>query len=144
MYPKYEEDRCEWIRANTNLLKQGLFEEVDMEHIIEELEMGNKSDKRGLRSHLGVLIAHLLKWYYQPDYQDKRSWKKTIITQRFEIISLLEESPSLKSSLTDMLPKAYKYACSIVETETPIDLKILPKECPYTFEQCLDEEFYPE
>jgi hypothetical protein len=32
----------------------------------------------------------------------------------------------------------------MVKKETPLDLKKFPKECPYTFEQLMDDEFFPE
>ena len=144
MHPKYEEDRNSWIVNNIALLKEKKFKEVDVEHLIEELDMANKSDKRELSSRLGVLIGHLLKLQFQPDYEVKKSWISTILRERFELIDLLEESPSLKSQIVERFPKAYKRALAIIEKETPIDLKVLPKECPYTLEQCLDEEFYPE
>jgi hypothetical protein len=38
VYPKHDEDFYGWAMANASLLKQGKMKEVDMEHIIEELE----------------------------------------------------------------------------------------------------------
>jgi hypothetical protein len=32
----------------------------------------------------------------------------------------------------------------MIEKETPIDMKDFPAECPYNFEQLLDQQFYPE
>ena len=60
-----------------------------------------------------------------------------------QINLLLTDSPSLKSKITNCLPVAYKKAKSLIKQETPIDLKLLPMECPYTFEQIMNEEFYP-
>jgi len=42
------------------------------------------------------------------------------------------------------MEKAYKLSLSLVRKETPLDLKLLPAECPYTFEQIMDETFFPE
>jgi hypothetical protein len=42
------------------------------------------------------------------------------------------------------MSKAYKYAFAILEEETPIDLNLLPSQCPYTFEQIMNDTFYPE
>jgi len=67
MRPKYEEDFYGWTVTNISLLKQGKFNEVDMDHIIEEIESLGRSNRRELISRLGVLIAHLMQWKYQPD-----------------------------------------------------------------------------
>lgn len=143
MIPRYEEDFYGWTIANVSLLKQGRFNEVDMNHIIEEMESLGRSNRRELISRLGVLIAHLMKWQYQSNLKNK-SWKGTIVRQRIDIKDVLEENPSLKPQLDEILPKAYKYALAILEEETPLELKSIPQKCSYTIEQCLDDGFYPE
>lgn len=143
MHPKYDEDFYGWTLTNASLLKQGKFNEADMENIIEEIESMGRSEKSQLTNRLSVLIAHLLKWQFQPELQG-RSWHGTIKEQRRRAKKLLKENPSLKSQLEEVFTDAYDLAVDQVERETPIDLKLLPKECPYTFEECLEEDFYPE
>ena len=142
MIPKHDEDFYGWAMGSAALLKQGKFNEVDMDNIIEEMETLGRSNRRELVSRSGVLIAHLLKWQYQSDIRNK-SWEGTVERQRIEIVGLLSENPSLKSYIQEAIPQAYKYAFSILKEETPLDLKLLPIECPYTFEQIMNEEFYP-
>jgi hypothetical protein len=96
-----------------------------------------------LVNRLAVLIAHLLKWEFQPDFRG-RSWHGTIKEQRLRINEIVEDNPSLKSMKEEAIKKGYNLACSIIEKETPIDLNLLPTRCLYTFDQCLDDEFYPE
>ena len=142
MYPDYEKDFYGWAITNAALLKQGKFSEVDMEHVIGEMESLGRSNRRELVSRLGILIAHLLKWEYQPDLKNK-SWKGTIVRQRIDINDVLEENPSLKSQLDTIISKSYRYALAILEEETPLDLKLFPEECRYAFSQIMDEKFYP-
>jgi hypothetical protein len=117
--------------------------EIDFNGIIMELEEMGISSKHALINRLSQLIFHLLKWQFQPDFRG-RSWEGSIEGQREEINLLLVDSPSLKSKITDCFPVAYKKAKSLVKQETPIDLKLLPTECPYSFDQCLNDEFFPE
>lgn len=142
MYPKHEDDLYGWAVENASLLKQGKFNEADMEHIIQEMETLGRSNKRELVSRLGVLMAHLMKWQYQADKRNK-SWKGTIERQRIEISAVLEENPSLKSQIKEIIPKAYKYALAILEEETPLDIQSLPSNCSYDFDQIIDDAFYP-
>lgn len=65
----YEQDFYAWIQHNIALLKQSKFNEVDIDILIDELESMAKRDKRELTSCLMILIAHLLKWQFQPDKQ---------------------------------------------------------------------------
>lgn len=143
MRPKYEDDFYGWAMTNALLLKQGKFSEADMENIIEEMESMGRSEKSQLISRFSVLIAHLLKWQFQPDFRG-RSWHGTIKEQRKRVKILLKDNPSLKSKLEEIFADAYELAVDQIEKETPIDLKLLPSECPYTFEQCLEEHFFPE
>jgi hypothetical protein len=143
MHPEYEKDFYGWATVNASLLKQGKFSEADMENIIEEMEAMGRSEKAQLINRFAVLIAHLLKWQFQPDFRG-RSWHGTIKEQRKRATLLLKENPSLKSKLGEAFTDAYELAVDQIERETPIDLKLLPLECPYTFEQCLNEGFYPE
>jgi hypothetical protein len=145
MKPKHDEDFYGWAMAEAQLLKQGKFNEADMDKIIEEIETLGRSNKRELVNRLGVLIAHLMKWQYKDHMEASywKSWKGTIIRQRIDLSDLLEENPSLKSQVKEAMPKAYKYALAIIEEETPLNLKTLPSECPYNFEQLMDDGFYP-
>jgi len=63
------------------LLKVKCLEELDVEHLIEELNAIIGNERRELYRRLRVLIAHLLKWQFQSE-QRYSSWKGTIRTQR--------------------------------------------------------------
>ena len=139
----YDEDFYQWALENAELVRQGKFSEIDAENIAEELESMGRSQKRELESRLIKLIIHLLKWQYQSERQS-RSWKGTINAQRMEIERLLKISPSLKPTLSEVVNEAYSYAIRQFEDETGISRKKLPASCPFTSEQVMDEDFWPE
>ncbi|EIJ44372.1 protein of unknown function DUF29 [Beggiatoa alba B18LD] len=146
----YEKDVNEWVTSQIQLLKSGKLELIDIEHLIEELQDMGKSNRRELSNHLKILIAHLLKWQYQlkllidkyNGYEGK-SWKLTIIEQRFQLMDLLEDIPSLKRELQETIKKSYPKAVLLAVKETNLPQAIFPVECPYTIEQLLDDDFYP-
>ena len=78
----YDEDLYSWSLEQAKLLREHKFDQIDLEHIIEEIEDMSKSEKRALESFLETLLMHLLKWQYQPFYIGRRSWELTIIEQR--------------------------------------------------------------
>lgn len=139
----YNKDFYAWLMNNASLLRQHKFNEVDIEHIAEELESMGKSEKRELTSRLTVLLAHLLKWKFQSALRS-RSWKNTILTQRIDILELLDDSPSLKYELEERVVIAYEKARLSAEDETGIDKNNFPEICPFTFEQLLKKDYFPE
>lgn len=139
----YHQDYYGWIEHNVALLRNGRLTEIDVEHIAEELESMGKRDLRQLRSRLQVLVAHLLKWAYQPDRQSK-SWLATIDHQRDEIEALLLDSPSLRPLLHDALEHIYRKAVRDAARETGLSEAHFPHRCPYPVDEILTDGCLPD
>ena len=60
----YDQDFAVWTSETARLLRAGRFDEIDIEHVAEEIEDMGKRDKRELHSRLTVLLLHLL--YHSP------------------------------------------------------------------------------
>jgi hypothetical protein len=138
----YENDFYAWTQNTAELLRQGRLQEIDIEHIAEELESMGKRDKREIISRLSILLMHLLKWQFQPGFRGA-SWQNTIIEQRQQVQLILEDSPSLKHQVEEKITKAYQSALRKAVNETGLPLSHFPQICPYTLEQMLDDNFYP-
>ena len=121
----------------------GLFTRLDIEHIAEEIEDVGKSERRELKSRMAVLLAHLLKWKYQPERRGN-SWRRTIKIQRRSVIRNVTETPSLKPELQNTLwwEQVWDDAVSNVLKEVEID--DLPETCPWLVDEILSDEFWPE
>lgn len=139
----YDDDLYTWSLEQADLLRKHKFDQIDLEHIIEEIEDMSKSEKRALQSFLKNLLMHLLKWQYQPAFRGN-SWKYTIIEQRESVIDHLKENPGLKSKLPEILLTAYRQARLSATSETGLTLKTFPEECPWAFEEFIDSEFWPD
>lgn len=138
----YDHDFYGWLNENVKLIRNHQLQKIDIEHIAEELEAMAKSEKRELLNRLCVLLMHLIKWQYQVPKRT-RSWRNTILTQRMDILELLEDSPSLKIQLEEKMQSAYEKAKIKAEDETGIDQQQFPEQCPYTLEQVLSSNFFP-
>ena len=99
-----------------------------------------RSDKNQIRSRLRVLVAHLLKWKYQPGARTP-GWRRTIRDQREEIMDVVTTSPSLKKFPAAIAVDVYSSARNRASEETGIDYTLFPDECPFTAEQILDPDF---
>ncbi len=139
----YREDFHAWALQNAQLLREGRLEDIDIANIAEELEDMGGSKERELESRLGVLLAHLLKWVYQPERRGN-SWQATIEEQRRRIERLLRKNPSLKSKLDECFCDAYGDARLIAVRETGLNKNLFPSICPFTLEQSLDDTYWPE
>lgn len=143
MKTAYNQDFYRWTQEQSAILKSGRYAELDIEHLSEEIESMGKSEKRELVHRLSVLLAHLLKWQYQPTYRDA-SWKLTATEQREQVIDVLDDNPSLRATLSETLVKAYRYAVLQAAKETGIGQESFPAVCPYSIEQMLQDNYLPE
>jgi Domain of unknown function DUF29 len=149
----YDTDFIAWIEATTQLLKQGKFKELDIENLIEEVEDLGKNQRRELKSRLRVLLMHLLKWQYQPNFRsypdtkndwNENSWARTITTQRNDIQDLLADSPSLYNYFSQELENSYQKVRFNASKETHLEVSRFPESIPYTAFQVLSDEFWPD
>ena len=142
----YDSDYQLWVENTINQLRQGDFQSVDWQNLLEELADLGKSERRTLESLLTRLLEHLLKltyWQSQRDY-NQAAWKKEIRNFRLQIADLLADSPSLKSYLREILAKCYLDARNLLIDETQLDASIFPVELLASLEEILDQNWLPD
>lgn len=139
----YDTDFYAWTNRQAELLRAGNPAAVDWEHIAEEIEDMGKSLKRELESRLKVLLVHLLKWQYQPSHRGN-SWRYTIEEQRAQLEDHLKDNPSLAGRLPEALERGYRYALNGAAGETGLSKDAFPTACPWSFEQIMDNDFFPD
>jgi hypothetical protein len=139
----YERDFYTWANEQAALLRAGALDRADIDNIAEEIESMGRSEKRQLESRLTVLLTHILKWQYQPARRGK-SWLRTIEQQRRRLTRHLGENPGLKSQFDSAILAAYDDARFQTEKETDLDIASFPLNCPYSFDQLMDDTFLPD
>lgn len=139
----YDTDFHDWILTTASLLRQRRFSDIDLEHLVEEIEDMAKRERRALESHIRNVTLHLLKWRYQPDKRSS-SRRQSIRNGRIEIQKLLRDSPSLATHVLQMLADEYPAARADAIDETGLSENLIPDQCPFTFEQVQDSQFWPE
>ena len=138
----YEHDLVLWSHEQARLLEERRFGELDLDHLIDEVRSVGSSERREIRKRLSILIAHLLKWRYQPGRRTN-SWSNTIRDQRSDIEDVLDASPSLRRYLADVIPKAFVTGRLRAAKETGIDFTLFPEQLPFTADEVMDPEFLP-
>jgi hypothetical protein len=139
----YRKDFHSWCFNQANMIREKLFDELDIENLAEEVESVGRSEESELENRLAILISHLLKWKYQPDRQSK-SWAFTVREQRKKVMRLLKKNPSLKSKEDEAFESAYSDAVMRTEKVTKLDIDIFPEKMPFSQDDVLKEGWLPE
>jgi hypothetical protein len=139
----YDSDFMAWITATVDRLRAEDYTAVDWENLIEEIDAMGRRERKSLKSNLVILLQHLLKWQYQSALRGG-SWKGSIVEHRQRIRDDLEDSPSLKPYLPEILASAYGDAIDRAAAETGLPASQFPTDCDYTLDQILDRTFFPD
>ncbi len=139
----HEQDLYAWTQEQAALLRAHRTAGLDWETLAEEILAVGGRDRRKLESRLCVILFHLLEWQAQPALRGA-SWRKTLRTQRREIRKLLEQSPSLRPQVSELMRDAYPDAVKDAVDETGLPLDRFPVDCPYVPDDVLAEGYLPD
>jgi Domain of unknown function DUF29 len=139
----YDTDFYAWSNQQAALLRAGELNRADLEHIAEEIESIGRAEKRELVSRLTVLLLYLLKWQCQPGGRGS-SWQASIRVQRNRLTDHLDDNPSLKPLIPDAIGKAYRDAIVEASVETKLSETIFAPACPWSYQQIMAPDFWPE
>ena len=113
----YEQDFSLWVKDTVQKLKAKNTENLDWEHLIEEIEGLTRSDRREIKHRLIILFEHALKRRYVPLNECYRGWELTIKRTQSKLQDILDDSPSLRSYLLEIMPNCYQEALENVRIE---------------------------
>ncbi|MEW6039030.1 MAG: DUF29 domain-containing protein [Pseudomonadota bacterium] len=139
----YETDHAAWLAQQAELIRSGRLALVDQTHLLEELEAEVGNYRREIKRRLRVLIAHLLKWKYQPD-QRSSSWRGTIRVQRIDIADVLKDNPSLRQTVRQAIKDAYPDAVKLAADVTGMLDDTYPASCEWEESEIMNPDFWPE
>ena len=137
----YDIDFVEWSARMARLLREGRFNEVDLEHVAEEIEDLGRSERLAVRSQLRRMLAHLIKMRIQPE-RAGASWRGSIVSARIEILDHISDSPSLRRHAETSLQRIYREAVELALAQTNLTARAkelnIPAKCPYTLDELLE------
>jgi hypothetical protein len=134
----YEQDLYAWSKAQGDLLRAGRFAELDLDHLIEEIEDVGGALKRSVRNRIRTIVEHLLKLEHSPATEPRPGWRATVRTQRVKLRDAL--TPTLRREVESELAQLYADARGLADgalrdhgEDTAADA--LPATCPYSLDQ---------
>ena len=136
----YDTDVYSWALEQARLIREGRWDEIDLDNVAEEIESVGKSEHNALESSLARVIQHMLKWDYQ-EGKRTRSWVGSIDVDRVRATLRLEKNPGLKSELDDIMRSAYRLAVAYARKDTGLSRSVFPESCAYDFEAVMMRTF---
>jgi len=147
--PRYDDDFYAWTQYQAEVLRtlRTRDNRFDREHLAEEVQDLGNSYRDAVRSQVRRILLHILKLDYSPARDPRADWMDSIDDARAEIEDKL--TASLRRDIEEMLPRLYARARKRVvrdlqrhgEDEAG---RSLPAQCPYTIDQIIAEDWYPE
>ncbi|HKM61917.1 MAG TPA: DUF29 domain-containing protein [Acidisphaera sp.] len=115
----YDRDFVAWTEVQAAKLRDAAAARVDLpidwENVAEEIGSLGRDNKRELGRRLDNIVEHLLKLRWSPDKHP--AWRGTVIRERHEVEMLLEQSPSLRRLLPDLVAEAHRSEQELVVDE---------------------------
>ncbi|MCS7293355.1 MAG: DUF29 domain-containing protein [Gloeomargarita sp. SKYBB_i_bin120] len=141
----YETDYQLWLEKTLACIRAGDWSQVDVEHLVEELEDLGQSNQHAVASYLMRLCEHLLKLKYWDAERERcyRGWLVEIRNFRIEIQDRLKRSPSLYPFVEDIFSRQYQRGRKLFLDGSGLDEKLVPETPPFTLAQALDENWLP-
>jgi hypothetical protein len=134
----YELDETAWLDKMAKLAAEGRCSDLDLANLQDYLESMARSERREVKSRLTTLLAHLLKWQFQPNHRSG-SWKSTIFEQRRQLQDWLE-SATLRNHAAAVFEKAYQDARKQAAVDTGFTLAVFPEVSDWTIDSVLANE----
>lgn len=146
----YSKDFPLWVDINLELLREGNYELVDWENLLEEIEDMGLRHLEACVSYLTIILEHMYKLDHFRGVAGGetagKSWIRSIKNSRKDILTLFDIYPSLRVKLPGELDKAWRFAIRRLEkwlenNEFDPESFSIPKTCPYTYEEAMEREF---
>jgi Domain of unknown function DUF29 len=140
----YEEDFYLWVGRQADLLRKGRFDDLDLAHLIEEVEDLGANLKAIAFSRTEQIIRHLLKLQYSSAAELRRLWRQSIRDERDQLE--LHLTTSLRNLIQSTLETRYARARRrATEDLNEHDERVedLAQDCPYTLDQILSHDWFP-
>src|ERR1700738_1134843 len=144
----YEEDFYAWTQQQAERLRRlpAVGNEIDLEHIAEEIEDLGRSDLRAAQSLCEHIVEHFLKLEYSGLEQPADHWRDEIVEWRLQLDKILTRSIEAKLDLADRYRAALRLVRRL-ERDGPGGVSRPAHSGPYTLEQIVgagDEDWFPQ
>jgi hypothetical protein len=140
----YEIDYYLWIESTLKQLENRDAENLDWQHLAEEIEALGIEQRRKVESYLKQLLIHLLLCLYWEGEKAncQRGWHIEICNFRDEL-EFSFRSKTLYNYFLSCIQDVYIKARRQAIQKTGLPSEIFPKQCPFTLKDILNNDYLP-
>jgi hypothetical protein len=115
----YDRDFVLWTEEQAALLRnaKGSNLPLDWDNLAEEIESLGRSQRAELKSQIRRILRHLFKLVASPAAEPLGGWHATIRDARVEIEDVLEDSPSLRREIADIVATQARSAAKLAAAD---------------------------
>jgi hypothetical protein len=143
----YDDDILEWSEQQADALRRiaqtrrDLSNEVDWEHVAEEIEDVGRSELASVQSLTRQILIHLAKAVSFPDPQLTENWRKEAATFHDELLDRLSRSMLGRVEIEKLWQRAIRRAGDDLAAYGQSLVPGLSGACPLTMREIVDPEF---
>lgn len=143
----YYHDVYRWCAQTAHLARQGALASVTPQTLAAGMDDAMFHQWSALEHTVRALLGWLLVWAYAPAGRVAHAWWYVRITSyRTDLDILLGRSPVLRHKMAEDYEEAYQRACQVAADDLGWgeDVTRFPATCPWSVEQILNDNFWPE
>ena len=125
---------------------------VDWENVAEEIESLGRRDRDGCKSHILLIVIHLIKMRFAPHLESRRHWRVELDAFRTRLDRILDGNPTLRARMDEFVAgehrRAFKKVLAELEDYPHVTLRLnalidVPDSW-FSAQDVLDDDYYPE
>lgn len=150
----YERDFYAWARQQAEVLRSGDRGAqpvgIDFVNLSEEVEDLARRERQQLAERIATIAEHLAKLQFSPAQDPRAGWRATVRRTRNAVVRLLEDSPSLRRELNDLVERSARPAVLAAVEELrdrgEVDARVMAAlgAASYTVDQILSPDWWPD
>jgi hypothetical protein len=147
--PDYDEDFYAWTQYQAEVLRSMPCDDnrFDREHVAEEIEDLGKSERHAVEGQITRVLEHFLKLAHSPSDRPRYGWMRSIAEARRVLRQKMTATlrRHAESEFAELYGDAREAArLGLLEYDEEQAAAALPPVCPYTLDQILDRNWYPD
>jgi hypothetical protein len=138
----YDKDFYAWTNEQAHLLKNRQFNRIDIKNLREEILSLRIHEELELTMNTRLILRYIVQFNLEIGVEE-RERLYAVREGRRTLERILRLSPSLFEQGSKSLEQCYADARKQAAIESGKPVAAFPEDCPFTFEQVIDESFFP-
>lgn len=146
----YFADEYLWAKEQARLLRAGLFQQVDIEHVAEEIEGVGNQNRNAIKNQIARIVRHLIKLEFSTADYPRLEWLRSIRDARREVGYIVDDVPSLRGYPAEIFKRAHESGLTRAVEDLDLRRELDREQSDaaldrqYTIDQVLGEWLPPE